>query len=145
MTTASTENTKEGPIRPHEVPRLRAAEAFMRERLADSPTLREVAKVAHMSPFHFHRRFSLWAGKTPKALLTECQVARAKELLLANTPLIEVARRCGWGHQAHFTVGAGRGVLRLRALSPAAAAAAGVGQRPARPTGASVPTRRTPR
>lgn len=45
------------------------------------PSLAELAKVAGLSVFHFHRLFSRWAGVTPKDFVKFLTGARAKELL----------------------------------------------------------------
>lgn len=84
--------------------RLIPAMRHMAERFAQIPTLHDVARHAHLSPFHFHRRFSEAMGVTPKHFLLDCQVEHAqRELLLARKPLAQVAQACGFSHQSHFT------------------------------------------
>lgn len=48
------------------------------------PDLATLAKVAGLSPFHFHRLFTRWAGVTPKAFLKFVTNESAKELLLTK-------------------------------------------------------------
>ena len=68
------------------------------------PTLGEIAKQVHLSPFHFHRRFTELLGITPKHFLLDCQIDLAKKQLLArDTDLAEIAKACGFAHQSHFT------------------------------------------
>jgi AraC family transcriptional regulator len=63
-----------------------------------------VAPAAGLSVFHFHRRFTQWAGRTPKAVLTGMQIEHAQALMLeGGLDLAEVARRCGFSHQSHLT------------------------------------------
>ena len=63
-----------------------------------------MAQAVGISPFHFHRRFTQWAGRTPKAVMTEMQIEHAKALMLeGKVELPEVAKRCGFAHQSHFT------------------------------------------
>ena len=77
--------------------------AYMRKHFRKA-TLVDVAADAGVSPFHFHRRFTLWAGRTPKQVMTEMQIEHAKALLLeGKLDLPAVAKRCGFSHQSHFT------------------------------------------
>jgi len=81
-----------------------AAVKFMHDEFGRSPTLDEIAAKAHLSPFHFHRRFTDLLGQTPKHFLLACQIHRAKELLVERKKeLAEIAKECGFAHQSHFT------------------------------------------
>ncbi|MFT3785672.1 MAG: AraC family transcriptional regulator [Tepidisphaeraceae bacterium] len=87
-----------------EVARLLPAFKFMMEKYPEGITLRNIAKSVHLSPFHFHRRFTQQLGITPKHYLFDCQVAKAEELLLSGTHELEqIAKLCGFAHQSHFT------------------------------------------
>jgi AraC family transcriptional regulator len=87
-----------------EVARLIPSLKFMRHEFHRGPTLTEIAKVVHLSPFHFHRRFAELLGLTPKHYLLECQITQAKrELLARKKELAQVATDCGFAHQSHFT------------------------------------------
>ena len=58
----------------------------------------------HLSPFHFHRRFTELLGITPKHFLLECQINQAKgELIKREKELADIATDCGFSHQSHFT------------------------------------------
>lgn len=59
------------------------------------PTLPEIAEHLHLSPFHFQRLFSRWAGVTPKRFLQVLALERAKQLLSESMPLLEVADSLG--------------------------------------------------
>lgn len=61
----------------------RIAEAinFFRENYKEQPSLDEVAKHVHLSPFHFQRMFQQWAGVTPKQFLQYLTIEHAKEML----------------------------------------------------------------
>ena len=59
------------------------------------PSLGEVAEHLHLSPFHFQRLFTRWAGVTPKQFLQVLTVERAKELLEESGPLLDVAHEVG--------------------------------------------------
>ncbi len=61
----------------------RIAEAieYIRTHFKDQPNLDEVAEKVHLSPFHFQRLFSEWAGTSPKKFLQYISVQHAKKLL----------------------------------------------------------------
>ncbi|MCG2612901.1 methylated-DNA--[protein]-cysteine S-methyltransferase [Terrimonas sp. NA20] len=61
----------------------RIAEAiqYIRQHFKQQPSLEEVAERVHLSPFHFQRLFSDWAGVSPKKFLQFLSVQHAKELL----------------------------------------------------------------
>ena len=87
-----------------EVGRLLPAFRFMKDHYAEGVTLPAIAKHVHLSPFHFHRRFTDLLGITPKHFLYDCQIARAGELLLESSQELEdIAKMCGFAHQSHFT------------------------------------------
>jgi len=61
----------------------RIAEAidYIKENFKEQPNLDEVAEQVHLSPFHFQRLFSEWAGTTPKKFLQYISIEHAKKLL----------------------------------------------------------------
>ena len=61
----------------------RIAEAieYIRTHFKEQPNLDEVAEKVHLSPFHFQRLFSEWAGTSPKKFLQYISVQHAKKLL----------------------------------------------------------------
>ncbi len=87
-----------------ELSRLVPSIHFMQDEFRRGPTLGAIAKTVHLSPFHFHRRFSELFGQTPKHFLLECQIYAAKEELAAREKdLAKIATDCGFAHQSHFT------------------------------------------
>ncbi len=87
-----------------ELARLIPALKFMQAEFHRGPTLNEIAAIVHLSPFHFHRRFTHLLGITPKHFLLECQIHEAKtQLLLRKKNLAQIATDCGFAHQSHFT------------------------------------------
>lgn len=62
---------------------IRIAEAieYIRENFKEQPNLDEVAAKVHLSPFHFQRLFTDWAGVSPKKFLQYISVEHAKQLL----------------------------------------------------------------
>jgi AraC family transcriptional regulator of adaptative response/methylated-DNA-[protein]-cysteine methyltransferase len=61
----------------------RIAEAidYIRENFQSQPGLEEIAGNIHLSPYHFQRLFTDWAGVSPKKFLQYISVERAKEVL----------------------------------------------------------------
>ena len=61
----------------------RIAEAieFIKLNFRNQPTLDEVAEKIHLSPFHFQRLFTDWAGVSPKKFMQYITVEHAKQLL----------------------------------------------------------------
>lgn len=55
--------------------------AYVDANRQEQPDLAALAKVAGLSPFHFHRLFTRWAGTTPKAFLKFLTSESAKKLL----------------------------------------------------------------
>jgi AraC-like DNA-binding protein len=87
-----------------ELARLIPALRFMEKEFPHMPTLSAIAGSVHLSPFHFHRRFSELLGITPKQFLLDCQIELAKkELTLGQKPLARIAKDAGFAHQSHFT------------------------------------------
>lgn len=91
--------------------RLRRLEEWIEQNLGESFGLTEMAAAVGLSAFHFARALKATTGLTPRALVTQRRVARARTLLVAGElPLAEVALVCGFADQAHFTHVFGREV-----------------------------------
>lgn len=61
--------------------RIAKAIAYIKTNFKEQPNLDEVAEEVNLSPFHFQRLFSEWAGTTPKKFLQYISVEHAKKLL----------------------------------------------------------------
>ena len=61
--------------------RIADAIGYINDHFKEQPTLEEVASHVHLSPFHFQRLFSEWAGTTPKKFLQFISLEHAKQLL----------------------------------------------------------------
>lgn len=76
----------------------RIAEAidYIRQNFKRQPNLDEVAEKVHLSPFHFQKMFTEWAGTTPKKFLQYTSVEYAKRLLKdQQATLFEAAYETG--------------------------------------------------
>jgi AraC family transcriptional regulator, regulatory protein of adaptative response / methylated-DNA-[protein]-cysteine methyltransferase len=68
---------------------------YLDEHRADQPDLATLARLLGLSPFHFHRLFSTWAGVTPKNFLQCLTLAHVKELLREGKAILEAALAAG--------------------------------------------------
>lgn len=69
---------------------------YIQENFKEQPTLEEVAEKVHLSPYHFQRLFSDWAGVSPKKFLQYISVEYAKQILDdSKSNLFETAYETG--------------------------------------------------
>lgn len=61
--------------------RIASAIQYIQHHFQEQPTLEEIAAHVHLSPFHFQRIFTEWAGTSPKKFLQYTQIGYAKRLL----------------------------------------------------------------
>lgn len=61
--------------------RIAKAIAFIQEHFQEQPSLGEIAETIHVSPYHFQRLFTEWAGVSPKKFMQYISVEHAKQLL----------------------------------------------------------------
>jgi len=103
----------------------RIAEAieFIKANADQQPNLEAIAAQLNLSPFHFQRLFSRWAGVTPKKYLQILTVERAKQLLAEAQPLLAVTDEVGLSSPSrlhdHF--------VKLEAVTPGEFKTGGVG------------------
>lgn len=73
--------------------------------LCEPLTLEDVAKVAHFSPYHFHRIFRALVGETLHGFATRVRLEAALSLLShgERRTLTEVALACGFGSSSNFS------------------------------------------
>lgn len=64
--------------------RIAEAIGYIKENFKSQPGLEEVAEKIHVSPFHFQRMFTEWAGVSPKKFLQFITVEHAKKMLKEN-------------------------------------------------------------
>lgn len=75
--------------------RVEKAIAFIREHRHFQPSLEEVASHVHLSPYHFQRLFTRWAGISPKKFLQFLTLQYAREQLSKSLSLAQVAHEAG--------------------------------------------------
>jgi len=74
-----------------EFQRIAAAIHYLVERQEDQPELDDVAVVAGLSPHHFQRVFTRWAGLSPKKFLKHITLDAAKNRLDASLSVMDAA------------------------------------------------------
>lgn len=90
----------------------------------NQPRLADIAAQVNLSPYHFQRLFSRWAGLTPKQFLQVITVERAKRLLSEDSlPLLDASETLGLSSTSrlhdHF--------VKLEAVTPGEFRTAGAG------------------
>lgn len=64
--------------------RIAEAITYLKDNFKAQPNLDEVAEKVHISPYHFQRMFSDWAGISPKKFLQYLSIDHAKNMLKQN-------------------------------------------------------------
>src|SRR5262249_36767621 len=84
--------------------KLRAVLEYVEEHLDAGLTLEQMAGAAHLSAYHFARRFKAATGAPPHQYRTPRRVERAKQLLQQDRalPLAEIAACAGFSDQSQF-------------------------------------------
>lgn len=76
--------------------RIASAIDYIRQNFKEQPNLDSVAEKVNLSPFHFQRLFTDWAGTTPKKFLQYISIEYAKGLLKENqSTLFDAAYETG--------------------------------------------------
>jgi AraC family transcriptional regulator of adaptative response/methylated-DNA-[protein]-cysteine methyltransferase len=80
--------------------RIEQAIRYLEENFKRQPELDEVAEKVHLSPFHFQRIFTEWAGISPKKFLQYLTVDYLKDKLQQSRNLNEAAELAGLSSQS---------------------------------------------
>lgn len=75
--------------------RIEKAIQFITENFRSQPSLDEIAEAVHVSPFHFQKMFTEWAGVSPKKFMQYISLGHAKELLKDRSTLLDTAHETG--------------------------------------------------
>lgn len=89
-----------GGLTPHV---LRRVDDWTEAHLDQIIHLDDLAAIAGLSAYHFHRMFQLSRGIAPHAWLVGKRVARARALLATDMALVQIAVDCGFSSQSHMT------------------------------------------
>jgi len=80
--------------------RIEEAIQYLEKNFQRQPELDEVASNVHLSPFHFQRLFTEWAGISPKRFLQYLTVDFLKDKLQQSKNLVEAADAAGLSSQS---------------------------------------------
>lgn len=75
--------------------RVRRAIAFITDNWREQPDLEEIASSAGLSPAHFQRLFSRWAGISPKEFVQAITLDHARDLLKGSASILDTAFEVG--------------------------------------------------
>jgi len=93
------------------------AQQFIEANLASPMRLNDIARAVHVSAAHLVKLFRRHLGVTPMRYLWDVRVRRGAQLLIqSGLSVSEVAERCGFRSQFHFS----RAIKRRYGLSPRA-------------------------
>lgn len=77
--------------------RVAKAITFIQSNFKEQPSLNEIAGSVHLSPYHFQRLFTEWAGVSPKKFMQYISVEHAKKILKeGQVTLSEAAMETGF-------------------------------------------------
>ncbi len=76
---------------------------YMKTNFGESLKLEKLANISALSKYHFLRKFKEEFNMTPHSYLLQIRVQNAKNMLLQNRALSDIAFSCGFSDQSHFT------------------------------------------
>lgn len=75
--------------------RIERAIHYIQEHATEQPALADIAQHVHLSPHHFQRLFTKWAGVSPKKFLQYMSITHAKRLLESQRSLLDTSLELG--------------------------------------------------
>lgn len=87
----------------HDPDVIKLARDFIQDHYHRDISVRELASIAGLSPYHFIRVFHKQAGLTPHAYLTQVRVQRAMQCLQNGETPADTALKTGFFDQSHLT------------------------------------------
>jgi AraC family transcriptional regulator len=82
---------------------LRVLHEYLDDHLDQKVTLHDLAACLHLSVPHFERLFQATTRRPPYRYVLDLRLQRAAQLLQEPLALTEIAARCGFTSQSHFT------------------------------------------
>lgn len=80
---------------PSDYDRIARAIVYVQQNVTAQPSLDELARHVNLSPYHFQRLFTRWAGTTPKRFLQVLTLELGKRLLDQQLSVLEAADAAG--------------------------------------------------
>ena len=86
------------------IERIHRVVGYLNQRAEATPTLQDLADIAGISPFHFHRVYRAITGETPAGTLRRLRLARATVMLKEpQKPITEIAFDVGYESSQAFS------------------------------------------
>jgi AraC-like DNA-binding protein len=83
---------------------LQPAISYMEEKLLDNPKLEDIAKVVHLAPNYFHRKFTRTFAMTPFAYMLRRRLDVTRQLLLSTDMTVkQIAHQSGFESQFYLS------------------------------------------
>lgn len=79
------------------------AREYLEAHLSENVSLKDLAQIAELSPYHLNRLFRQVVGIPPHQYQIQARIARAKTLLHKGMPLKKIAKLTGFADQSHLT------------------------------------------
>ena len=76
---------------------------YISKNFAENISLKKLADVACLSPFHFQREFKKSIRITPHEYLSDFRINKSKKMLLNSEDIADIAVRLGFFDQSHFS------------------------------------------
>jgi AraC-like DNA-binding protein len=76
---------------------------YIGQNYMENLSLKKLAEVACLSPFHFQREFKKSIGITPHEYLSDIRIRESKMLLLNSEDIADIAIQLGFFDQSHFS------------------------------------------
>ncbi len=85
-------------------PALATVKEYIEAHLAEKISIKDLANLAHVSQYHFARRFKIATGRSPHQFVLSRRLEEVKALLtMTKKPLVEIAYESGFSSQSHMT------------------------------------------
>ncbi len=75
--------------------RVERAIQFLHRNFRDQPSLDEIAQAANLSPYHFQRLFTRWAGVSPTRFMQALSLKEAKRALVRSESVLDASLTAG--------------------------------------------------
>jgi AraC-like DNA-binding protein len=76
---------------------------YIQHSFAENLSLKKLAEIACLSPFHFQREFKKRVGVTPHEYLSDFKIYQSKKMLLNSEDIADIAAQLGFFDQSHFS------------------------------------------
>jgi AraC-like DNA-binding protein/aspartate 1-decarboxylase len=76
---------------------------YIRQHFREHLSLKHLAEIACLSPFHFQREFKKSMGITPWEYLNDFKISESKKMLLKSGEIADTAIETGFVDQSHFS------------------------------------------